>query len=54
VRISMPPSGPSTVPPDQKADIIAHILNVNKFPAGTGVLEPKTEVLKQIKIDQKK
>jgi len=54
VRISMPPSGPSAVPPDQKADIIAHILNVNKFPAGTGVLEPKTEVLKQIKIDQKK
>jgi S-disulfanyl-L-cysteine oxidoreductase SoxD len=54
IRISMPPSGPSSVPPDQKADIVAHILNVNKFPAGTGVLEPKTETLKQIKIDQKK
>ncbi|MEP6783563.1 MAG: cytochrome c [Acidobacteriota bacterium] len=54
VRISMPPSGPSGVTPEQKADIIAHILNVNKFPAGTGVLEPKTVVLKQIKIDQKK
>jgi mono/diheme cytochrome c family protein len=54
IRISMPPSGPSSVPPEQKADIVAHILNSNKFPAGAGVLEPKTEVLKQIKIDQKK
>lgn len=54
IRISMPPSGPSSVPPEQKADIVAHILNANKFPAGTGVLEPKTETLKQIKIDQKK
>jgi hypothetical protein len=54
IRISMPPSGPSSVPPDQKADIVAHILDANKFPAGTGVLEPKTETLKQIKIDQKK
>ncbi len=54
IRISMPPSGPSSVPPDQKADIVAHILSANKFPAGTGVLEPKTETLKQIKIDQKK
>jgi hypothetical protein len=42
------------VTPEQKADIVAHIMNVNKFPAGTGVLEPKTEVLKQIKIEQKK
>ena len=54
IRISMPPSGPSGVTPDQKADIVAHILNFNKFPAGTGVLEPKTEVLKQIKIEMKK
>src|SRR3954465_1638773 len=30
IRVSMPPSGPSTVPPDQKADIVAHILNSNK------------------------
>ena len=54
VRISMPPSGPSAVTPAQKADIIAHIMNVNKFPAGTVELEPKTEVLKGIKIEMKK
>lgn len=54
IRISMPPSGPSGVPVEQKADIVAHILNSNKFPAGEGTLEPKTDVLKAIKIEQKK
>ena len=54
VRISMPPSGPSGVPPEAKADILAHIFNQNKYPAGTTELEPKTEVLKTIKIELKK
>jgi mono/diheme cytochrome c family protein len=54
IRISMPPSGPSTVTPAQKADIVAHLLNQNKFPTGAGELEPKTEVLKTIKIEMKK
>ena len=54
VRISMPPSGPSGVTAAQKADIVAHILNFNKFPAGTSELEPKTEALKLIKIEMKK
>lgn len=54
IRISMPPSGPSTVTPEQKADIVAHILNYNKYPAGQTELEPKTEALKLIKIEMKK
>jgi len=54
IRISMPPNGPSNVTPAQKADIVSHILNFNKFPAGKTELEPKTEVLKQIKIEMKK
>jgi mono/diheme cytochrome c family protein len=54
IRISMPPSGPSSVPPAAKADILAHIFNMNKYPAGTTELEPKTEVLKAIKIELKK
>jgi hypothetical protein len=33
---------------------VAHILNSNKFPAGTAEMEPKTEVLKGIKIEMKK
>jgi S-disulfanyl-L-cysteine oxidoreductase SoxD len=54
IRISMPPSGPSAVTPAQKADIVAHLMNSNKFPPGTTELEPKTEVLKGIKIEMKK
>ena len=54
IRISMPPSGPTSVTPEQKADIVAHIFNQNKYPAGKTELEPKTEVLKTIKIELKK
>ena len=54
IRISMPPNGPNNVTPAQKADIVSHILNFNKFPTGKTELEPKTEVLKQIKIEMKK
>jgi len=54
IRISMPPSGPGTVTPAQKADIVAHILNVNKFPVGTAELAATTPELKQIKIELKK
>lgn len=54
IRISMPPSGPSSVTPAAKADILAHIFNMNKYPAGTTELEPKTEALKAIKIELKK
>jgi mono/diheme cytochrome c family protein len=54
IRISMPPSGPSSVTPAQKADIVAHIFNQNKYPAGKMELEPKAEALKTIKIELKK
>jgi quinoprotein glucose dehydrogenase len=54
IRVSMPPSGPSGVTPEQKADIVAYILNHSKFPTGAAELEPKTEVLKLIKIEMKK
>ena len=54
IRISMPPSGPSTVTPAQKADIVAHLMAANKFPEGKTELEPKTDVLKGIKIELKK
>ena len=54
IRISMPPSGPTSVPPEAKADILAHIFNMNKYPTGTTELAPKTEALKTIKIELKK
>ena len=54
IRISMPPNGPTGVPPDTKADIVAHILNFNKYPDGKDELKPEAAVLKQIAIDAKK
>ena len=54
IRVSMPPSGPSSVTPAQKADIVAHLLNNSKFPVGSTELEAKTEALKGIKIELKK
>jgi hypothetical protein len=54
IRISMPPTGPSEVNAQAKVDIVSHILNFNKYPTGSAELEPKTEVLKQIKIELKK
>jgi mono/diheme cytochrome c family protein len=54
IRISMPPSGPTSVTAEQKADIVAYIFNQNKYPVGTTELAPKTEVLKTIKIELKK
>jgi len=54
IRISMPPSGPSSITPEQKADIVAHMMNMNKWPAGTAELKPETAALKTIKIEMKK
>jgi mono/diheme cytochrome c family protein len=48
VRISMPPTDPSAVSVEQKADILAHILQANKFPAGKTELPKEVEALKQI------
>ena len=54
IRVSMPPSSPGSVTPAQKADIVAHIFNMNKYPAGKTEIVPKTEELKGIKIELKK
>jgi cytochrome c len=51
VRISMPPGNPGSVPTASKADILAHVLKSNKFPAGTTELAKDLEPLKQIKFE---
>lgn len=48
IRISMPPSDPNSVPVAGKADIIAHILKMNQFPAGKTELPAEVDALKQI------
>jgi len=48
IRISMPPSDPNSVSTAAKADIIAHLLKVNRFPAGKTELPSEGDALKQI------
>jgi len=54
VRTAMPPGKEASVPNETKADIIAHILHFNKFPAGTYEIGTKTEELKGIKFEATK
>ena len=51
IRISMPPGSPASVPPQSKADIVAHLLKSNKYPAGKTEIGKDLEPLKLIKIE---
>lgn len=53
VRVSMPQDSPGRLSRPVYADILAHILRSNKFPAGEKELDPDTAVLKQILIEIK-
>jgi mono/diheme cytochrome c family protein len=53
IRRSMPPSDPEMINAQQRADIIALILNANGFPAGPKELDSRIEFMKQIKIEPK-
>ena len=54
IRVSMPPGKESSVSNAEKMDIVAHILSVNKFPAGTTELPPQIEAAKLIKFEATK
>jgi len=51
VRISMPPNKKGKLNRQQIADILTYIFKGNSFPAGKTELDPKLEVLKQIRIE---
>ena len=51
VRISMPPNKQGVLSRQQIVDILSYLLNFNSFPAGKAELDPKTEQLKQIRIE---
>lgn len=51
ISTSMPALDPGSLKPEQVADIVAHMLSVSKYPAGTTELGSSVEPLKQIKID---
>jgi mono/diheme cytochrome c family protein len=48
---SMPASAPGTLTEQQTADILAYVLSIGKYPAGTTELAPKMEPLMTIKIE---
>jgi mono/diheme cytochrome c family protein len=51
IRVSMPADRPGTLTREQTTNVLAHILNVGQFPAGSTELSTRTENLKQIRIE---
>jgi mono/diheme cytochrome c family protein len=54
VRRTMPPNKLGRLTRQQIVDILGHMLKANGFPAGKTELDPKTEPLKQIRIEATK
>jgi len=52
--LTMPVDNPSAVSRLSKADILAYILSMNRFPPGSAELQHKTELLKEILIEANK
>jgi mono/diheme cytochrome c family protein len=51
IRTTMPADKPGSLSKQQDSDIVAYVLNTNKFPAGSTELGTQTELLKQIQFD---
>ncbi len=54
MRQSMPANDPGKLTRAQNADILAYLLQANRFPEGKQELDKQTEALKQIRIEEKK
>ena len=54
IRRTMPQDKPGRLSRQSKADILAYVLSVNKFPAGKTELQHKTEFLKEIPFEATK
>ena len=54
IRISMPQNAPGSLSGQQNADILAFLLEANKFPTGTSELPKEAMILKTIKFESKK
>jgi len=54
IRISMPQNAPGSLSGQQNADILAFLLEANKFPTGTTELPKEAMILKGIKFESKK
>lgn len=54
IRISMPQNAPGSLSGQQNADVLAFMLEANKFPVGTSELQKEAMILKGIKFETKK
>jgi|SRR4030095_16007358 S-disulfanyl-L-cysteine oxidoreductase SoxD len=54
VRVSMPPNNLGKLSRQQIVDILSYVMSFNNFPAGKAELNPKAELLKQIRIEATK
>ena len=54
IRTTMPADSPGKLTRAQNAEVIAHILSVNQFPAGRAELDTRVEFLKQIRVESSK
>ncbi|MEQ1757381.1 MAG: cytochrome c [Vicinamibacterales bacterium] len=50
IRTAMPPDNPGKLSAQERADVIAHILNVAQFPAGVSELPRDTSALARIRV----
>lgn len=54
VRVSMPPNDLGKLSRQQIVDILSYVLSFNNFPAGKTELDPKPELLKQVRVEATK
>jgi mono/diheme cytochrome c family protein len=54
IRVSMPPNNLGKLSRQQIVDILSYVLSFNSFPAGNAELDPKAELLKQVRIEATK
>jgi mono/diheme cytochrome c family protein len=54
IRRTMPQDKPGRLNRQSKADILAYVLSVNKFPAGKAELQHQTEFLREIRFEATK
>lgn len=51
VRVSMPPNNLGKLSRQQIVDILSYVLSFNNYPAGKSELDPKPELLKQVRVE---
>ena len=54
IRVSMPPNNLGKLSRQQIVDILSYVLSFNNYPVGKSELDPKPELLKQVRVEATK